>query len=461
MKLLDNFDFIIIGAGPSGLAAASVALKYGAKVILLDEQPSPGGQIYRNITNSDRTMDTIIGIDYVYGRKLVKDLDSKNIQYYSNATVIDVDSEPHVTFKYKDKLYQARGEHVLLATGAIERSVPIQGWTLSGVMTVGAVQILIKSGQIIPRNAVLVGSGPLLYLVATQLIASGSPPKALIETQTYGNFFAALPYLFRALMSWKEIIKGIGFIAKIRQSGVKRYTAAKDIKIKGNSIAEKIVFSIKGVQHEIRSNTIFLHQGVIPSIQISQLLKIKHQWNYEQHCFNPVVDKYGESSIKSICIAGDGANILGAKMAEISGKISALHILEKLGHINQTTKDSIVNPLIKKRYRETLFRSFIDVLYKPPVDVFNPINETIVCRCEEVTAAEIHDCVSLGCIDPDYVKTFSRCGMGSCQGRYCGTIVTNILSNQLNISPDEVGYYKIRAPIKPITLKELASLYNQ
>jgi len=103
-------------------------------------------------------------------------------------------------------------------------------------------------------------------------------------------------------------------------------------------------------------------------------------------------------------------------------------------------------------------RAFLDMLYQPAPQFRRPVGDTIVCRCEEVTAKQIRDTADLGCEGPNQMKAFLRCGMGPCQGRLCGLTVTELIAEQRKSTPAEVGYYRLRPPVKPITLAELASL---
>ena len=103
-------------------------------------------------------------------------------------------------------------------------------------------------------------------------------------------------------------------------------------------------------------------------------------------------------------------------------------------------------------------RTFIDVLYRPAKQFRQPRGATIVCRCEEITAQQINDTVALGCPGPNQMKSFLRCGMGPCQGRLCGLTVTELIAEARGVSPQEVGYYRLRPPVKPITVAELAAL---
>ncbi len=111
-----------------------------------------------------------------------------------------------------------------------------------------------------------------------------------------------------------------------------------------------------------------------------------------------------------------------------------------------------------KLAREEMGRAFLDTLYQPAPEYRRPVGDTIVCRCEEVTAKQVRDTADLGCEGPNQMKAFLRCGMGPCQGRLCGLTVTELIAEQRKSTPAEVGYYRLRPPVKPITLAELASL---
>ena len=170
-------DLIIIGAGPAGMTAAVTAANHGAKVLLLDEQPQAGGQIYRNVKKQYEEK-RYLGEDYFAGGKLVDALDHNNIRIEYSASVWRIDEGPQVVWSQHDISTISSAKQVLLATGAQERAVPFPGWTLPGVMTAGSAQILMKTSGLLPKDAVLAGSGPLLYLIATQMIDAGAPPKA-------------------------------------------------------------------------------------------------------------------------------------------------------------------------------------------------------------------------------------------------------------------------------------------
>jgi len=159
-----------------------------------------------------------------------------------------------------------------------------------------------------------------------------------------------------------------------------------------------------------------------------------------------------------VLIAGDGAGIGGAGVAELSGRIAALRAVEDLGRITPEESDRLAAPLLRERARELAVRPFLDAAYPPFAGALAPADSTIICRCEEVTAGDVRGYARLGCLGPNQAKAFGRPGMGPCQGRFCGLSVTALLAQANGQSPDETGYFRIRPPLKPVTLGELAAM---
>jgi NADPH-dependent 2,4-dienoyl-CoA reductase/sulfur reductase-like enzyme len=450
-----TYDIAVLGAGPAGMAAATRAAQLGARVLLLDEQPGPGGQIYRNVEKASDHQHRILGPDFTAGRELTQAFRNSGAEYRPGCTIWDVTDEGTVTFSHAGQPEQISARHLILATGATERPMPLPGWTLPGVMTAGAAQILLKSGGLVARDSVLVGCGPLLYLLAAQMIAAGHKPTALLETQTQGDMWAARSDLPGALRGWPYLAKGAGLLARIMTARVKRFTGVRDVSLIGEDSVTSVRFTYNGKTHEIPTDTVLLHHGVVPNTQISRGLRLDHAYDDLQRCFVPKVDAMGLSSHPTISIAGDGAGIGGAKVAALSGEIAALGAAQALGLISDAAP--LAAPLQAKRRKELAVRPFLDRAYPPAAQSLRPADATIVCRCEEVTAGDIRRFAMLGCKGPNQAKAFGRAGMGPCQGRFCGLTVTEILAQETGQSQQHTGALRIRAPFKPVTLGELAA----
>ena len=165
-----------------------------------------------------------------------------------------------------------------------------------------------------------------------------------------------------------------------------------------------------------------------------------------------MLDADFNSSVAGIAVAGDGAGIGDETAAAERGRIAALAAV-------RTLKPEALGSLPSEQgVRQEMGRAFLDVLNRPAPAFRLPKGDTIVCRCEEVTAAQVRDTAAMGCEGPNQMKAFLRCGMGPCQGRLCGLTVTELIAQQRDTTPAEVGYYRLRPPVKPITLAELASL---
>src|SRR6056297_267658 len=456
--LMIRYDLAIIGAGPAGMAAAATAAEAGLSVCVLDEQPRAGGQIYRDVGRAAGPRGDILGKDYTQGASLLAGLRAGGIKHLSGAVVWAIEEGFRLFYTKNGRGAQVAAGRVLLATGALERPMPLPGWTLPGVMTAGAGQILLKQSGFLARRAVLVGSGPLLYLIAAQMVRAGTPPLAMVETQSRGDLLRARRHFVSALRGWRYMLKGLKMLADITRAGVPRYTGATGVSIAGEGRAEAVRFSCKGRAHSIECDTVFLHHGVVPNTQAARSIGVTHAWRADQACFAPELGPWCETEVPGVFIAGDGAGIAGAKAAEMAGRLAALKLAEDAGKLSVEARDAAARGLRAALNREGAARPFLDAAYPLYAEALSPADATVICRCEEVTAGDIRGFAKLGCLGPNQTKAFGRAGMGPCQGRYCGLSVTALLSEAHGQTPDETGYYRIRPPLKPVTLGELASM---
>jgi len=455
---MTRYDLVIIGAGPGGMAAAATAADGGVSGCVFDDQPRAGGQIYRNVERAAGPRGAILGRDYTEGAALTAGLRHAGILHVSGAVVWAIEEGFRISYTRDGAAAQIQADRVIFATGALERPMPLPGWTLPGVMTAGAGQILLKQSGIMAQRAVLVGCGPLLYLIAAQMVRAGTPPVAMVETQTPGDLIASMRHLGGALRGWRYLLKGVGLLAEIIWARVPRYTGARGIAIEGRDKVEAVRFTSGRQSHRIACETVLMHHGVVPNTQVARSIGVTHRWEAAQSSFVPSVDTWGQSDVKGVFVVGDSAGIGGAKAAEIAGRLSALKVAWELGRIEISERDAQAAPLRATMRREMAARPFLDRAYPPHDEAVEPDDTTVICRCEEVTAGDIRGYAKLGCIGPNQTKAFGRAGMGPCQGRYCGLTVTTLLAKATGQSPEETGYYRIRPPLKPVTLGELAEM---
>jgi bacterioferritin-associated ferredoxin len=161
--------------------------------------------------------------------------------------------------------------------------------------------------------------------------------------------------------------------------------------------------------------------------------------------------------VPGIAIAGDGAGIGGADVAVARGRIAARAAVASLAPaaVAKLTAENVLRTALARAENG---RAFLDILFRPAQHFRIPSAATIVCRCEEVTASDILDAVAIGATGPNQLKAYRRTGMGPCQGRLCGLTVTELMAEARGKTPQEIGYYRLRAPVKPITLAELAAM---
>ena len=447
-------ELAIIGAGPAGMAAAVLADELGLETVLIDEQGSPGGQMYRAIERAEPG--TPLGSDYLAGWPLVAALRASRVDYRPSTTLWHVDPEGALFLETAGRSETVTARRVLLATGALERPVPIPGWTLPGVMTAGAAQILLKSSGLVPEGrVVLAGQGPLLYLVAAQLARAGAAPVALFETAPLENYLAAIRPLAGLWAGRRRLIKGLGLISAVKRAGVRIRRGVRGLRAVGQRRLERVAWE----DGELAADYLLLHEGIIPNVQVSLALQLRHEWDEAQLCWRPSLDAWGQTSLPNIAVAGDGGGILGTDAAVLSGRLAALDAAMWLGHIGAAERDRRAAPIRAPLDRERAFRPFLDRLYSPSRSVMVPAeDEVIACRCEEVSVGKVRRATQLGAQGPNQLKAFTRCGMGPCQGRICGPVVAAIAADVLGKPIGEIGTYRPRAPFKPITVGTLADL---
>jgi NADPH-dependent 2,4-dienoyl-CoA reductase/sulfur reductase-like enzyme len=463
-----SHDLVIIGAGPAGMSAAVTATGCGLRAVVLDEQPHAGGQIYRNATVASTTVSELLGPDYRHGVSLARRFTDSGVEVRSGATVWDVAPDLTVTAQAAGGSFRMRAPQLLIASGALERASPLPGWTLPGVLNAGAAQIALKTAAMVPQGRVaLIGGGPLLLLVACQLLQAGARIIGIVDTMPRSNRVRAMRHAPGALGAPAVLAKGLRMAWQLRRAGVPHFTNATALRIDGvegvaatdgDQCVKSVSFMAGGRTHRLEADLALLHHGVVPDTQIGRLLGVEHVWSDAQLAWHPQLDAWGQSSLEGCRIAGDGAAIAGALAAEASGAIAAIGAALALGRLNAERATRLAAPWRTRLARQARIRPFLDALYRPPDWLVDCADDTVVCRCEEVTAGQVREMARLGCQGPNQTKFFSRCGMGPCQGRMCGLAVTQILARALGRPPGQVGAYRIRAPLKPVSLGSLAAM---
>lgn len=467
-ELASHYDIVVIGAGPAGMAAASTSAAGGASVLVVDEDAGPGGQIYRSVTSASSRIMSLMGAEYLTGKTHAGRFLESRIDYANAATVWSIapdESEAMGGGSFEICLSQkgiARGistRHAILATGAQERPFPIPGWTLPGVMTAGAAQIALKSSGLVPSGrVVLAGSGPLLYLLASQLLAAKVKPVALLDTTPTLNWLKAAPALPDFLRS-PYFGKGLKLLRAVRR-GMRVVRGVNQLRADGDGQLGLVTFARgRRLPEALEADTLLLHQGVVPATNLAMSAGVKHHWSAGQCCWLPDCDGWGHTSVPGISITGDGTGIAGAEAATARGELAAIGALHRLGLLTKAERGRQAPPARAALEKARQGRRFLDALYRPADRFRAPKDDaTIVCRCEEVTAGQVRAAAALGAQGPNQLKSFTRAGMGPCQGRMCGLTITEIMAVERRLSQSQIGCLTVRTPVKPVTLAELAGM---
>ncbi|MGE3915378.1 MAG: (2Fe-2S)-binding protein, partial [Hyphomicrobiaceae bacterium] len=324
-----------------------------------------------------------------------------------------------------------------------------------GVLTVGGAQGMLKASGLYPKGKVVIaGCGPLVWLYAAQLLRAGGTIAAILDTTDPAARLAAASAL-PAFAASRYLAKGLALMAEVRRR-VKVVRKVTAVAIEGTERATGARYWRGTAEGHVAADTVLLHQGVVPQVNLAMAAGVPHRWDERQLCFVPEVDRDGQTSLERIAIAGDGAGIAGWEAAVERGRLAGIATASAAG----CDTGKLPDPAAALRRLRALEapRAFIDAFYRPAPAFRRPTGATIVCRCEEVSADEVERAVDLGALGPAQLKSYTRCGMGPCQGRMCGLTVTELIAARRGVSPAEVGHFRIRPPVKPITLAELAAL---
>lgn len=451
----NQMDVLIIGAGPAGLSAACAARQCGLDVTLVDEQPAPGGQLLRNIENP-LTQALFDPKECRQGLELLKKFRESGTAYFADTTVWGVEpNKVSCTIKGESRILTP--STIIVASGAMERPVPFPGWTLPGVMGAGGADILLRSGGTLTKDGkapvVMAGNGPLLLLLACHLLENGVNIAAWLDTGNWSQRIISSAFMPASLLDMPYLLKGLRMALKIVKGKIPIILGVKELHATGQDHLEKISFTAGGKKREIEAEMLLCHEGIIPRTHILNSMGADHVWDKIQRCWYPDTDENGCTSIDGVYIAGDGAYVHGGDVSQFKGMLAGIEVAKYLGVITGEEAVFRTKDVRTKLRRTRRGRAYLDYVFAPNPTVFKVPDETLVCRCECVTAGDIRKAVADGYADVNDIKQFTRCGMGQCQGRMCGPALNEIVAAAQNISPEHVGRLRIRQPLRPVSLK--------
>ena len=435
---------VIVGAGPAGISAARTLLDHGIKPCLVDESLRGGGQIYRRQpANFQRSAKQLYGFEASKAEAVHRTLDElAPLIDYRPETLVWNAEDGRLDMLNNGRAESVEYAQIIVATGATDRILPVPGWTLPGVYSLGAAQIALKyQGCAIGERVAFCGSGPLLYLVAYQYAKAGAKVVAVLDSAPFSAQCRALPAL---LGQPATLAKGMYYRAWLTAHGIAVHQGATLKHIDG----EQRVTAIRWGEHTVACDAVAFAHALRSETQLADLLGCEFSWNSLNRAWLPQRDVAGRSSIAGVYLAGDGAGIMGADAAHMAGERAALAVLaDSRIAIDQRRVAELERQLASiERFRHGLETAFPF----PQQWAAQAPDALIVCRCEEVSAGDVRAVVDEGHWEINRVKAHCRVGMGRCQGRMCGLAAAEIIAERSGRGIEATGRLRGQAPIKPL-----------
>jgi len=501
-------EVAIIGAGPSGLAAAAVLREHGVGVTLIDEQSRAGGQILRQPPKSFSVAHWLPGKLYDGVKSALHAVSERqDIDWRFQSTVLGImrpspyriqrggvnggpRTQPASTGSSVQQhdgvagsearlgggahelwiqgsagCYLLRARTVLLAPGCYERPLAFPGWMLPGVMGAGAIQGFVKSQQFVPGNRfVLAGSHPLQLIVAGQLLSTGAKVGAVVFTQRMQQAWLMLRQPLVALRHHRQILEISHILRRLRRAGVPVIFGHTIVRAEGNAVVERAMMAAVDPNGTIdrhrtqvfECDCIGICHGFLTSSELARQAGAETDWNDRAGGWLTRHDDWLESSIRNLFVAGEITSVDGADAALEKGRIAAVGILRSLGRLDDNQAHRLASASRKRLSHLQSFAAILQQLAQPPASLAlqTMSDDTILCRCESIQRGELQRALAQNkhILSADEAKLLTRVGMGLCQGRLCGDNVARVIAAARNLQLHEVGSFQAQAPVRPVPL---------
>jgi NADPH-dependent 2,4-dienoyl-CoA reductase/sulfur reductase-like enzyme len=412
-----KFEVLVVGGGPAGMAAAARAGESGAHVGLVDDNFSPGGQIWRGGVEGDNPQ----------AAAWLERLQAAGVVKLCRVRVFHQPEPGVLLAETKDEICELRYDNLILATGARERFLPFPGWTLPNVMGAGGLQAMVKSGlSIRGKRVVVAGTGPLLLAVAAGLRKHGAEISMLCEQTPwsrlvrFGLALAGQPSKIIQCLQLMQLMKEL--------AGVPFASSSWPIAAHGKEALEGVTILRRGKAETVACDYLACGFHLVPNTELAALAGCQIEDGYVR------VDEFQRTTVPGVFCAGEPTGIGGVELALVEGQIAGL---ASAGRSTQARE------LFAERHTLKKFAAVLEETFQLRPELRDlPSADTVVCRCEDVPHSRLRSYPGWRA-----AKLQTRCGMGSCQGRVCGP-ATQFL---FKWNPDSV-----RPPIFPARVEGLA-----
>lgn len=458
-----EFDIAVIGAGPAGANAALAAASKGLRVVLVDEQPKVGGQVWRAksaaILSAPTTPETIAG------EALRAAIDKSPITHMDNTRVWQIAREGASwalqTYR-RNACETLTATSLILATGAREYVQPVPGWTTPGVLGLAGATALFKQTLIPPgKRTIVSGTGPLVFYVASEIRRLGGSVAAIITPNTRSEWARALP----AMAAKPALVaRGSVWIADLMLARVPIYWGHAVTSVSGDTQVSSVEFSKLdktwgpvGKTKTIAGDSLCLGHGLLPQIEAAQMLGVATQYDAALGGWVPDVQDDGANDVPGLYLCGDGTGIRGADAARLHGTVAGLRAAGDLG---QDTANDLRGELSKWQ-RSAKFGLAMTALSAPRSGMADwTTDQTIVCRCESIAKQTMLDEIETGAASTNAVKSGLRAGMGPCGGKYCLTAVASLIAQHRGVNSADVPPPTPRPPLRPVPVSAVAGAFD-
>ena len=455
---MKSADVAIVGAGPAGLAAAGEAVAHGLSVMLMDDNSQPGGQYFRQLPRQFTSVD---GMRHSRARQLFEVLDHPRLHYLPDCVVWNAPDRGVLAYSAGTDSGRVRADTTIIAAGATDRPLPFPGWTLPGVITAGGSQNMIKGQGVRPgEHVVVAGNGPLLLVAAMTLINAGARVRAVVEAARFQRrawrrlaSLSRSPSLLAQALSWR---------LRLAAAGVPFLTGQAVIEAHGTSALEAV--SAAPIDHHgvinqasvttLEADCLVVGNGLAPAVELTRLAGCAHHYDPLLGGWTPRRSADLETTVPGLYAVGDGAAIGGVELALAEGRTAVLAAM-----LQQSPSASLRRRwcgLARRLDRLDRFRTAVAEIFAPPESFLELITpETPVCRCENVTLAELEKNAADGATGMVQQKSITRLSMGRCQGRFCLATLADLVARRQGIEPAELDWPRIRPPARPVHLGDL------
>ncbi|MEC8253641.1 MAG: FAD-dependent oxidoreductase [Planctomycetota bacterium] len=444
-RVLDA-DVGVVGAGPGGMAAATRLAAAGLRVTVLDEGARAGGQIYRQLPEGAGAGGIPEPPSHDHGHHLIEGFESAELSCVHGATVWDA-KPGRLWFEHAGESKLLRCERIVLAPGAYDRCIPFPGWTLPGVVTAGALQVMVRGFGVVPgKRALVVGSGPLLLPTVTALLGAGVEVVAALEASSRWRALRAAPGVVGNAARRRE---AVWYMKQLWRHGVKLQWGWTVFACEGDGRVQRAVIGKvdgqgrprRGTERTVEVDVVGAGFGLVPSLELGLRLGADSRYLAERggHCL--VVDERQQAA-PGVFAAGEICGIGGAEVAAAEGALCAASVLEEVRGA-AAAPDLARSARAERRAADTMLRAFaplpgLSELARP---------DTVVCRCEDITRLQAQQAAAVHGDTMRAIKLGCRAGMGPCQARICGPSLQAVATGDGARVMDRPV---VQVPLKPV-----------